>query len=157
MEKNNLWSTSQFGFRKHHSTEHAILKFTTDIQDLREKHKLFVAVFLDVSKAFNCLDKNILHEKLGWYGIQGAEKQLISDYFENRRQISVIGDAMSSSKNVRLGTPQGGVFSATAFILYINDLCYSHSMNSVIYADDTTVYKGFDNWTELEEYTNIEL
>ena len=71
---NNLLS-SKFGFRSGASTEHALLKFSDDILKLFDQNKVAIATFMDLSKAFECLDHNILLSKRKRYGIHETALQ----------------------------------------------------------------------------------
>ena len=75
---NNLLSSSQFGFRSDASTEHALLKFSDDILKLFDQKKDAIATFMDLSKAFDCVDHNILLSKLKRYGIHETALQWIN-------------------------------------------------------------------------------
>ena len=69
--KQNVLYENQFGFRKGHSTEHAILNFVAKVVNAMDNKKLTMAIFLDLSKAFDTIDHNILLAKLHHYGIRG--------------------------------------------------------------------------------------
>jgi len=69
-------------------------------------------LFLDLSKAFDCVDHKILHEKLFYYGVKGTPLKLLASYLDNRSQCTKIGDTKSFIFNVTCGVPQGSVVGA---------------------------------------------
>ena len=77
---NNLLSSSQYGFRSGASTKHALLKFSDDILNLFDQKKVSIATFMDLSKAFDCVDHNILLSKLKRYVIHENALQWINSY-----------------------------------------------------------------------------
>ena len=89
LNANNLLSEQQYGFRSQHSTELACIKLvdyiTTEMDNIK-KIKSSTAIFLDLSKAFETLNFNILLNKLQYYGIHGISLSLIRSYFTNRFQ-----------------------------------------------------------------------
>ena len=136
-------SDSQFGFRKGHSTGHAI-HYSVDI--INQAHKLkkhVIGVFIDFSKAFDTLDHNILLRKLNNCGIRGIANRLIASYLSNREQYTNILGQNSDLEQVIMGVPQGSVLGPLLFLLYINDIknCYGGSgCDFVLYADDTNLF-----------------
>ena len=82
--QNHLLFDSQYGFRKFHSTEHAVLELLDKLILSIDKGQMPVAVFLDLSKAFNTLDHPILLYKLKYYGIQESALNWIRSYLYNR-------------------------------------------------------------------------
>jgi len=157
MDSNEHWFKDQYGFRGNHSTSDAVLKLVSNVQESLLKKKYVLCVFLDVAKAFNCLDPEILKSKLAWYGVTGKANEFIGSYLSDRKQISEINGYTSSQQSVPLGVPQGGAFSTTAYIMYNNDLQNATKFNCVLYADDTTLYKEFSTLAELERFGNAEL
>ena len=77
------------------------------------------AVFLDLSKAFDTLDHNILLHKLNHYGIRGVAKQLLESYITNRQQFVQINDIRSKVITTNIGVPQGSVLGPILFNIYI--------------------------------------
>ena len=81
---NNILSSSQFGFRSGASTEHALLKFTDDILKFFDDNKVGIATFMDLSKAFDCVNHTILLTKIKRYGVHSTPLRWISSYLSNR-------------------------------------------------------------------------
>ena len=95
-QSNNLLYKSQYGYRKHKSTEFASLELVDTIQQLDLKLDPF-AVFLDMSKAFDTLDHEILMQKLSFYGVQNTSLNLFKSYLSERSQFVSIGGTSSPS------------------------------------------------------------
>ena len=83
---NNLLLRKQFGFRKGHSTDHALIKLIDSIYDSFNQNKYTLGVFIDLSKAFDTVDHNILIDKLNSYGIKNNSLKWFSSYLSNRKQ-----------------------------------------------------------------------
>ena len=157
METNKLWYRNQFGFREGHSTVHALLTCRDTIESALNKKKYVALVSLDVAKAFNCLQKEVLQQKLSYYGIEGKEAKFINSFLSDRYQKSEINGALSEKTQIDMGIPQGGVLSAPLYILLNNDLNEASLNTSIIYADDTMLLITADSMAELEINTNKEL
>jgi retron-type reverse transcriptase len=87
INKNNILSQHQYGFRKNRSTELAILDFVDKITKAIDQGKYTVGIFLDLSKAFDTINHKILISKLEHYGIRGVAKKWFENYLFNRKQI----------------------------------------------------------------------
>ena len=157
MVRNELWYENQFGFRPRRSTVHAVMSFVHKVESVLHQNKYCLAVFIDVKKAFNCLQPTILSKKLEAYGIKGKENDFIIDYLNNRNQFSDLDGTLSRQKDVQIGCPQGGIFSAIAYIIYNNDLPNATDFHCILYADDTTLIKGYNSLQEMEADANSEL
>ena len=137
---NNLLYKNQYGFRKKHSTELAGLEFHDKIVSELDQGKLPLAIFLDLSKAFDTIDHEIMLHKLRYYGITGISLQWFKSYLTNRRQYVQFKDSISSESPLTTGVPQGSILGPLMFIIYMNDIAHvTDKFHFTIYADDTTL------------------
>ena len=135
-----LLYNSQYGFRTLHSTELAALELTDRINENLDKGELPLAIYLDLSKAFDTLDHEILLEKLKYYGIIGNNLEWFSSYLRNRLQYVCLNDTNSSMLNITTGVPQGSILGPLLFLIYMNDISEATEIfHSILYADDTTL------------------
>ena len=130
----------QFGFRKNHSTNHAIISIVQKIQDAIKNKKIAIGVFIDLQKAFDTVNHSILLEKLNHYGITGISNTWFKSYLTDRQQFVSISGKNSDFTTTEHGVPQGSVLGPLLFLIYINDLhqCI-HNSNSFHFADDTNL------------------
>lgn len=146
----NIITDFQFGFRKGRSTETALLTLKEMILQNFERNLFTLAVFLDFSKAFDCINHTILLLKLESYGIRGTSLQLIKSYLQNRQQCVQLSSHTSSYLPVLNGVPQGSVLGPLLFNAYINDIVdIDPSVSFVIYADDTNLLFSGPDANEL--------
>ena len=132
---------SQFGFRKNHSTTHALLTFIDKIAHAIDDVSHTIGVFLDFSKAFDTINHDILIYKLRHYGIRGKSLDWFRDYLSNRKQFVSINGRDSQLKTISCGVPQGSLLGPLLFILYINDLHNSsHILSFICFADDSNLF-----------------
>ena len=132
----------QFGFRKGHSTEHAIAQLVDQIYESFENGNYTVGIFINLSKAFDTVDHTILLKKLEIYGIMGANFAWFRSYLTNRKQyICINNDNKTNEEKVTCGAPQGSILGPLLFLIYVNDLpSASNLLNTVMFADETNLF-----------------
>ena len=158
LEINNILHNNQHGFRKNHSTESAIIQFTKSIHELLESKNCVLAVYIDFSKAFDCLDHSILKAKLENIGIRGSALSLICNYLADRSQIVYYNNEQSSPLSINHGCVQGSQIGPLLFSIYINDVInVSRELLLALYADDLNALKGSKCLYELYIAVNNEL
>ena len=152
LETAEILCEQQHGYRKGHSTVKAIVTFMEEVFAGMDRSAKSSAIFLDLSKAFDCVNHDILINKLHYYGIRGNALDLFRAYLTNRQHIIEINGKMSSSKEIKLGIPQGSLMSGILFLVYINDLsCCAPDCKMTIFADDTTLYNEATTETGLDQ------
>ena len=130
----------QFGFRKKHSTTHALINIIELIKPALDQSKFACGIFVDFSKAFDTVDHNILLQKLSHYGIRGLSNKWFESYLTGRKQFVSIDNIDSQLKDVIYGVPQGSVLGPLLFLIYINDLHKAIKYSTVHhFADDTNL------------------
>ena len=158
LEKNNVISNHQFGFRKGFSTEMALITAIDHITEALDNKKHVIGLFLDLRKAFDTVDKSILLNKLHHYGIRGTALEWFNSYLSNRCQMVKISDTTSSKLPITIGVPQGSILGPLLFILYLNDLPNAlHKVLPVIFADDTNLFISDHNLDRAIQTFNNEL
>ena len=140
LEKHNCFYDLQFGCRSRHSTVHALISITESIRSALDESKHVCGIFVDLQKAFDTVNHDILLNKLHHYGICGKMNEWFKSYLQGRKQIVTINGSDSELRELNHGVPQGSVLGPLLFLVYINDLntCIS---NSKVYhfADDTNL------------------
>ena len=137
---NNLITHCQFGFQKGLSTEDAISEFCELVYSaLNDKHHT-INILVDLQKAYDTINREILLKKLDAYGVRGVPLDFIHSFLSDRTQRTKMNDTFSNYKIIPTGLPTGSVLSCTLFLLYINDMPQTFkNMYPIIYADDTTL------------------
>ena len=151
-EKNTLLPTFQYGYRKNHNTTQAILDFNSYVTECLNNKLVTIAIFMDLSKAFDTVDKSILSDKLRELGISSSSIKLIDSYMSNRK---LCFNNNKTEFNLQYGVPQGSILGPLLFLAYIYDMHNITPHNKVIvYADDTTVLISGRNLTETKQHCN---
>lgn len=147
LEKNNLLSKSQYGFRPGLSTENALYNATQFMYDSLDKGLKTIAIFIDLAKAFDTIQHDILLRILPNFGINNKSLLWFKSYLSNRQQMVKINDAISNTNYIEYGVPQGSVLGPILFILYINAVCDLNIDGKIVtYADDTCLLFSDKCW-----------
>ena len=158
IDNNNILSKHQFGFRKNHSTNHAVIALVDKISTALDMGKVAIGCFIDLKKAFETVNHFILINKLRKYGIHGNILEWFISYLDNRKQYVFYNGSKSNDQYISCGVPQGSILGPLIFILYINDLSnISESLTSILFADDTTVIVESDSVSDAIALMNLEL
>lgn len=158
VEKLGLLDNAQYGFRSGSSTTHAILDILNTIQTNMDKKLFSCAIFIDLKKAFDTVNHDVLLKKLYFYGIRGITNSWFESYLSKRTQVTVMNDCISEKEYTPYGVPQGSVLGPLLFLLYINDITKaSNKFNFFLFADDTNLLYANKNLKTLEKVVNEEL
>ena len=158
MLRHDILYCCQFGFRKNHSTSHTLIHLVNKIASAIDPHKTTVGVFLDLSRAFDTLDHQILFAKLEHYGICVVALQWFKSYFSCRQQFIHFDQACSPMQTIKCGVPQGSILGPLLFILYINDLPDASELTDpLLFANDSSIFYSHSNPNCLESVLNDEL
>lgn len=146
LNKNSILHSAQHGFIQGKSTLTAIVSFMSKIYKCINDNNKCIGLFMDLSKAFDLVNHDLLLQKLQYYGLRGVIHDWLSSYLTNRKQIVVLDHATSYEQHIKSGVPQGSILGPLLFILFINDLaCTIDSDNLVLYADDTSYIGAHGN------------
>lgn len=140
--KNNILNKTQFGFQKGKSANDALNYFTEHIRRELDNNNSIHAAFLDLSKAFDSINHNILQKKLEEIGFSHSAKSLIKNYLSGRQQRVNVNGTFSSWSETYQGVPQGTILGPLLFLIYVYDLhlCCNDLTNLLQFADDTAIY-----------------
>ena len=153
LTENNIIYDLQFGFRQNFSTAHALINLTENIRQALDEGYIGCGIFVDLQKAFDTVDHEILLVKLSHYGIRGVSNNWFRSYLSHCQQYVSINGYDSRPTKLNCGVPQGSVLGPSHFFLYFNDLnqaikfCKFHH-----FADDTNLlYLG----ESIKNLTNL--
>ena len=137
-EKLGILSKYQFGFRDKHSTIDALVELTEKIRH-SGKENAINSFFLDLKKAFDTINHNLLLKKLERYGIRGKCLMWFESYLTNRRQRVFLNNVSSDWEISNCGVPHGSILGPLLFLIYINNLPQNCNLNVLLFADDTNI------------------
>ena len=154
----NSFYELQFGFRNKHSTTHALISLTEKIREALDNNKYACGIFIDLKKAFDTVDHNILLKKLEHYGVRGVANEWFRSYLTDRKQYVSINGSDSKTIGVNIGVPQGSVLGPLLFLVYMNDLHVAIKNSTVHhFADDTNLLNTNQCLKKLNKLLNFDL
>jgi len=145
----------QFGFRPKSQTTHVVQKLLNFISENSKNNKVTIATFLDLSKAFDCLQYDQLFIKMKFMGFSNHCLDWFKSYLSGRTQYVDLDGKTSEIIDMELGVPQGSILGPILFLIYINDVNKSDPTAFFTkFADDTTVVQSGNNLLEATENMN---
>ena len=142
-----MFAPQQYGFRKNSSTDLAVLELIDRFFNQMNNHKISTNFYIDLSKAFDSLQHDILLEKLAHYGLTNKAIALLKSYLSNHKQYVQLSDVRSSVRPISVGVTQGSILGPLLFSIFINDMVKSSTkFNFILYADDTALNSTVDSF-----------
>ena len=127
-----------------------MFNYTKNIFTCLDKKISCLGLFIDLSKAFDCVNHDILCYKMERYGINGVTAKWFRSYLSNRQQRVCVNGKKSDLHEVAVGVPQGSILGPTLFLLYINDLPdYLGNVDVTLYADDINIFVSAESDDQL--------
>ena len=158
LDKHELFSKFQFGFRKGKSTNDAVQKLTEFIYSSLNDKCHAISSFIDFSKAFDTVNHSILLNKLSALGVRGLPHSWFSSYLLNRQHCVKIRYHLSDYRTTNIGVPQGSILGPLLFLCYVNELSnVCPLVCTLLYADDTTFLMSGSDYVELVQSMNEEM
>ena len=157
LEYNKLLYEHQYGFQRNKSTVHNLTHLTNFVSKELNDKKFVVGVFLDLKKAFDVVDHQILLKKLNNRGIRGDVLKWFTSYLEGRSQKVDINGHLSSEKSINISVLQGSILGPILFLCFINDLHLVTNLLTLLFADDTACLKSGHDINTLISEVNIEV
>ena len=137
-----IFSKYQYGFRKGYSTQQCLLALLEKWKAAIGKGKVFGVLLTDLSKAFDCLNHELLIAKLNAYGFTLPALKLVQDYLSDRKQTARVNNSYSTWFEFFFGVlPQGSILGPLLFNIFLADLCFILDKTDIAnHADDNTPY-----------------
>jgi len=156
LQKNSVLYQYQFGFRKNYSTSLALIEVIDSIIKYLDDSDTVVGIYLDLQKAFDTVNHEILLAKMKNYGIRGVIYNWFASYLRNRKQFTAIGKNSSEVNEIKCGVPQGSVLGPLLFLIYVNDIHNAiPEVNIKLFADDTNIFIHNRDSTRLSRKANL--
>ena len=147
----------QSGFRSSYSTDTCLINLCDYIRIERDKGNYTGMVLLDLQKAFDTVNHEILLSKLSAIGADEGALKWFRSYLSGRSQVTDVDGTLSTKKPIACGVPQGSILGPLLFILYVNDMCTAVSCKLIIYADDSVLLVSGKSILWIEETLHNEL
>lgn len=147
----NFFHPDQYGFLPNSGTEIAAVTFVQTVNESLDKNKLTSALFIDLQKAFDNVNRPLLIRKLCDLNVSNEVILLIISFLSNRKQFVSIGNECSSEVPSKHGVPQGSRLASVFFLVFINDIFNCDIEGSMqLYADDIVISYSCDNYCDMQ-------
>ena len=141
LTKHNVLYKYQFEFRTNYSTALALTEVVDNIYAKLDNQEYVIGIYLDLQKAFDTVNHEILLHKLFNYGVRGVVHEWFKSYLSDRQQFTVVAGAHSGMAKITCGVPQGSVLGPLLFLLYVNDIANAVPNHNIkLFADDTNLF-----------------
>ena len=157
VNRNNILTPSQFGFRENSSTNLAITTFYDKSLNNINDEKVTGSIFFDLKKAFDLVDTTILLKKLCHYGFRGPAFNLLQSYLTGRKICMKVRCNISKICKIDHGVLQGSALCPLLFSLYVNDLPNAFNLETTLFADDTNLHISHNNIKNLQSVVANEI
>lgn len=152
LNKNQYFFSHQYGFLEKNNTTNAAIDIVIKLQKALDDNQQAVGLFLDIKKAFDTVDHDLLQYKLRKAGIKDMALKWFQNYLMDRKQYVDLNKTFSSLKDICIGVPQGSVLGPILFLIFINDIGLL-PLNGMptLFADDTNIFYIGDDMIELQQ------
>jgi hypothetical protein len=157
LDRHDILYKHQYGFRARHSTSQPLLHFTDKIFNALNENKINISIFIDLKKAFETVNFDILLSKMHHYGVRNTEQKWFKNYLYNRFQYCSVNGKDSDKVQVKCGIPTGSVAGPLLFLIFVNDLPNATDFLSLLFADDCTFQLSSSDPDYLIHKANAEL
>ena len=158
VQTNFGFDCQQYGFQKQSNTLGAAVDLIDYVSSEMDKNKYVVAVFIDLQKAFDTVDIQLLLEKMYKMGVRGVCYNLLRTYSTNRTHYTVVNGCASDAEEMNVGVAQGSVLGPLQYLLYVHSLKYlSLKSRYFMFADDTVLVTSASDIGGLELTVNSDL
>ena len=154
LDRHGVVIPGQYGFRAGHSTAMAVLDMVEKVRAAWGRGNVALGVFIDLKKAFDTVDHQLLLAKLEHYGVRGGALGLLESYLGGRSQYVVYGGYESERGQVECGVPQGSVLGPLFFLIYVNNMVRAcRGLDLVLFVDDTNLFA--EGWDPAELFGRV--
>ena len=152
LEQNNLITNTQHAYRQKHSTQTCLVEVVNYLYKILDKKQIPAVISLDLSKAFDSINHNLLLSKLADLEMSESTIKWVKSYLSNRKQITKFQHFTSEEEEITSGIPQGSILGPLMFVCFTNDFSKSFdaSLKIMSYADDTQIIVDDENIENLK-------